>query len=128
MKHPVSLRRHARALTVLAVIAGGAALAGCTIDPPGPSPILSRLPPDQAAAVSNTQPLTPEERARYDAIDRQVMFEQDQSIAAEAAAQAWSRYYSPSPPVTFSAGFSRGGWGRGWGTGMGVGFGPYWGW
>jgi hypothetical protein len=128
MKHPLSLIHHARTLAVLVMVSGSAALAGCSIDPPGPSPILSRLPPDQAEAVSTGQPLTPEERARYDAIDRQVMVEQDQSMAAQAAAQAWSRYYSPSPPVTFSGGFSTGGWGRGWGTGVGIGFGPYWGW
>jgi hypothetical protein len=120
MKHTLSL--------ILAVIAGSAALSGCSIDPTGPAPILSRLPPDQAEAVSHTQTLTPEERARYDAIEQQVMFEQDQTMAADAAAQAWSRYYSRSPPVRFSAGFSSGGWGRGWGTGVGVGFGPYWGW
>ncbi|WP_233802096.1 hypothetical protein [Paraburkholderia sp. HP33-1] len=121
MKHKLSL--------VLAVAAGSAALAGCSIDPPGPAPILSRLPPDQAEAVSHAQTLTPEERARYDAIEQQVMFEQDQTMAADAAAQAWQRYYSRSPPVRFSAGFGTGGWGRGgWGTGIGVGFGPYWGW
>ena len=120
MKHTLSL--------ILAVVMGSAALTGCSIDPPGPAPILSRLPPDQAEAVSHAQTLTPEERARYDAIEQQVMFEQDQTMAAEAAAQAWSRYYSRSPPVRFSAGFSSGGWGRGWGTGIGVGFGPYWGW
>ncbi|RZF28301.1 hypothetical protein EVC45_18460 [Paraburkholderia sp. UYCP14C] len=121
MKHMLSL--------ILAVVAGSAALAGCSIDPPGPAPILSRLPPDQAEAISHTQTLTPEERARYDAIEQQVMFEQDQTMAADAAAQAWSRYYSRSPPVRFSVGVSSGGWGRsGWGTGVGVGFGPSWGW
>ncbi|OLL30579.1 hypothetical protein BTH42_16680 [Burkholderia sp. SRS-W-2-2016] len=128
MKHSLSLLRPLRALAVLAIVAGGTALAGCTIDPPGPSPILSRLPPDQAEAVSHGQPLTPEDRARYDAIDRQVLFEQDQTMAADAAARAWSRQYSAPPPVMFTGGFSTGGWGRGWGTGIGVGFGPYWGW
>ncbi|MEM5293307.1 hypothetical protein VSR82_03030 [Burkholderia sp. JPY481] len=120
MKHTLSL--------ILAVLTGCAALTACSIDPPGPAPILSRLPPDQAEAISHTQTLTPEERARYDAIEQQVMFEQNQAIATDAAAQAWSRYYSRSPPVRFSLGFSSGGWGRGWGTGVGVGFGPYWGW
>jgi hypothetical protein len=97
------------------------------MNPAGPSQILSRLPPDQTGGAPNAPaPLTPEERARYDAIDRQVLFEQDQAIAAENAAQAWSRYYSP--PVTVFGGYSSGGWGRGWGTGIGVGFGPSWGW
>lgn len=125
MTRPASRRRNVRAFVLLTIVAGGAALSGCTIDPPGQSPILSRLPADQAAA--NTAPaLTPEERARYDAIDRQVLFEQDQAVAAESAAQAWSRYYSP--PVRVFGSYSTGGWGRGWGTGIGVGFGPNWGW
>ncbi|HEY2020154.1 hypothetical protein [Paraburkholderia sp.] len=128
MKPFPSLIRDANMLAALAALLGSAALPGCSIDPPGPSPILSRLPADQTAPASTTPPLTPDERANYDAIDRQVMFEQDQSMAAQAAAQAWPRYYSPSSPATFSAGFSTGGWGRGWGTGVGVGFGPRWGW
>jgi hypothetical protein len=122
-----SLTRYTRLFAVLAVVAASAALAGCAIDPPGSSPILSRLPDDQSgAATTAPPPLTPEELARYAAIDRQVMFEQDQAIAAENAAQAWSRYYSP--PVRVFGGYSSGGWGRGWGTGIGVGFGPNWGW
>ncbi|MGF6568833.1 hypothetical protein ABH945_000909 [Paraburkholderia sp. GAS333] len=120
--------RHKRFFSILVVVAGTAALAGCAIDPPGPSPILSRLPADQTDTVNTTTapPLTQQERARYDAIDRQVLFEQDQAIAAENAAQAWSRYYSP--PVNVWGGYSSGGWGRGWGSGIGVGFGPNWGW
>ena len=126
MNHPASLIRDARTLAVLAVVVGAAALTGCAMNPTGPSTILSRLPDDQSGAVNTIAPLTPEERARYDAIDRRVLFEQDQAIAAENAAQAWSRYYSP--PVSVFGGYSSGGWGRGWGTGIGVGFGPNWGW
>ena len=136
MSRPVSSTRHAlsrrrvRLFSVLlTVVAASAALGGCQIDPPGPSPILSRLPADQPGTVDTTNAppqLTPEELARYDAIDRQVLFEQDQAIAAENAAQAWSRYYSP--PVSVWGGYSSGGWGRGWGSGIGVGFGPNWGW
>jgi hypothetical protein len=122
-----SLIRYTRLFAVLAVVVGSAALAGCAIDTPGSSPILSRLPDDQpGSAMAAPPPLSPEELARYAAIDRQVMFEQDQAIAAENAAQAWSRYYSP--PVSVFGGYSSGGWGRGWGTGIGVGFGPNWGW
>jgi hypothetical protein len=128
MTHCTSLIRYMRLFAVMAVVAGCTALTGCEINPPGPSPILSRLPADQSGTgtINTAPPLTPEERARYAAIDRQVMFEQDQAIAAENAAQAWSRYYSP--PVTVFGGYSSGGWGRGWGTGVGVGFGPNWGW
>ena len=46
-------------------------------------------------------------------------------MAAEAAAQAWSRAYTP--PVTVFGGYSSGGWGSGWGTGIGYGY-PGWGW
>jgi hypothetical protein len=76
--------------------------------------------------ASTAQPLTPEERARYDAIDRQVMAEQNQAIAADNAAQAYARYYSP--PVNVYGGYYGGGWGHGWGTGVGFGYSPYWGW
>lgn len=126
MNHPASLLplvRRARTAAVLAVIVGSGALAGCVMDPPGPSPIYSRLPADQSGTA---QPLTPEERQRYDAIDQQVMVEQNQAIAAENAAQAWSRYYTP--PVNMYGSYYGGGWGHGWGTGVGIGYGPYWGW
>jgi outer membrane murein-binding lipoprotein Lpp len=121
-----SLKHCMRTFAVLAAIAGGAALTGCVMDPPGPSPIYSRLPADQSGMASTAQPLTPEERARYDAIDRQVMAEQNQAIAADNAAQAYARYYSP--PVNVYGGYYGGGWGHGWGTGVGFGYSPYWGW
>ncbi|HEX7936140.1 MAG TPA: hypothetical protein VF573_24145 [Paraburkholderia sp.] len=126
MSTPTSLRRPARMFAVLAALAGITALTGCMMDPPGPSPIYSRLPADQSGMSSAAQPLTPAERQRYDAIDQQVMAEQNQAIAAENAAQAWSRYYSP--PVTVYGSYYGGGWGHGWGTGVGVGYRPYWGW
>ncbi|WP_042337182.1 hypothetical protein [Paraburkholderia ferrariae] len=113
------------AVAVLATLSAGIALtSGCTLEPPGPSPIYSRLPTDQSGVSTGAQPLTPEERARYDAIDRQVMADQDRAIAAEAAAEAWSRYYAP--PVTVYGSYYSGGWGHGWGTG--IGYGPGWGW
>ncbi|MBP0593140.1 hypothetical protein J8I87_26180 [Paraburkholderia sp. LEh10] len=116
----------ARRSAVLALVTGAAALSGCMMDPPGPSPIYSRLPADQSGIAATAQPLTPEERARYDAIDRQVMAEQDQAMANEAAAQAWSRYYAP--PVSVYGSYYSGGWGHGWGTGIGYGYAPGWGW
>lgn len=129
MNHPASLMpmlRHARTAAVLAIVVGSGMLAGCMMDPPGPSPIYSRLPADQSGTAGTAQPLTPAERQRYDAIDQQVMAEQNQAIAAENAAQAWSRYYTP--PVSVYGSYYGGGWGHGWGTGIGVGYGPYWGW
>jgi len=117
--------RHARTAATLSMLGAAGLLAGCVMDPPGPSPIYSRLPADQAGTA--THPLTPEERARYDAIEQQVLAEQDQAMATEAAAQAWSRYYSP--PVSVYGSYYGGGWGHGWGTGVGVGVGyPGWGW
>ena len=126
MSLPILLQRLARSIFVLTALAASAALTGCMMDPPGPSPIYSRLPANHAAVTGTAQPLTPEERQRYDAIDQQVMAEQNQAIAAENAAQAWSRYYTP--PVTVSGSYYSGGWGHGWGTGVGIGYGPYWGW
>jgi hypothetical protein len=123
---PIPLLRRAGTVAVLAVLAGSGALAGCVMDPPGPSPIYSRLPADQSGMAATAQPLTPEERQRYDAIDHQVMAEQNQAMAAENAAQAWSRYYAP--PVSVYGSYYGGGWGHGWGTGVGIGYGPYWGW
>ncbi|RDJ98997.1 hypothetical protein [Paraburkholderia lacunae] len=127
MNIPISLmsdlKHYARTLAMLSFIAGSTALTGCMMDPPGPSPIYSRLPADQSGMA---RPLTPEERQRYEAIDRQVLAEQNQAIAAENAAQAWSRYYAP--PVSMYGSYYGGGWGRGWGTGVGVSYGPYWGW
>src|SRR5882757_5568917 len=101
MNYPTSLiplLRRARTVAVLAVLAGSGAVAGCVMDPPGPSPIYSRLPADQSGMAATARPLTPEERERYDAIDRQVLSDQNQAIAAENAAQAYSRYYSPPKP------------------------------
>ncbi|WP_322030055.1 hypothetical protein [Paraburkholderia sp. J76] len=117
-----------RASGLLVLAALGAAIgmtSGCTLDPPGPSPIYSRLPATQSGLPAAAPVLTPDEQARYDAIDHQVLAEQDNAMAAEAAAQAWSRAYAP--PVTVYGSYYSGGWGRGWGTGIGYGY-PGWGW
>lgn len=117
-----------RVRALLALTTLGAAIAstsGCMMDPPGPSPIYSRLPPAQSGLPVTAPVLTPDEKARYDAIDRQVLAEQDNAMAAEAAAQAWSHAYAP--PVTVYGSYYSGGWGHGWGTGIGYGY-PGWGW
>jgi hypothetical protein len=126
VKNPAPLRHTLRSAAALSLLAGSAMLAGCTMDPPGPSPIYSRLPADQSGLPNGTRPLTEEERQRYDAIDKQVMSEQNQAIAADAAAQAWARFYTP--PVTVYGGYYGGGWGPGWGGGVGYGYAPGWGW
>ncbi len=112
-------------LATAALAAGVMLVSGCTLDPPGPSPIYSRLPANQADALQTAPVLTPEERARYDAIDRQALSESDQAATAAAAAQAWSRAYAP--PVSVYGSYYSGGWGSGWGTGIGYGY-PGWGW
>ncbi|ACC70619.1 hypothetical protein PPMP20_06705 [Paraburkholderia phymatum] len=123
---PALLHCAHRLARTLAFAAGVSALSGCMMDPPGPSPIYSRLPADQSGIAATAQPLTPEERARYDEIDRQVMAEQNQAMAADAAAQAYSRY--AAPPVSVFGSYSSGGWGHGWSTGVGYGYAPGWGW
>jgi hypothetical protein len=125
------LPRAARSAFTLTLVAGSLAMAGCTLDPPGPSPIYSRLPPDQSGVATTAHPLTEAQRKQYDAIDKQVMADQSQQMAWDAAAQAWSRYYAQ--PVTVYGGYGGyygGGWGPGWTTGVGVGYGygPMWGW
>ncbi len=112
-----SYRRTAPLVATLAVTF---ALAGCAVEPP--STLLSRLPDGQPGAAGPAHPLTPDERKRFDAIDQQVLDEQNQAIAADAAARAWS-YYAP-PPVTYYGGY----YGRGgWGSGIGYSY-PGWWW
>jgi hypothetical protein len=113
--------RTTAALVTLGVLA--ALTSGCVMAPPGPSPVYSRLPADQSGIPMVAKPLTPEERARYDAIDRQVLADQARAMADEAAAQEWARYYSP--PVTVYGSYYSGGWNNGWGVGYGY---PGWGW
>ena len=114
--------------TVIALLGSAIVLGGCVLEPPGPS-LISRLPADQSGVPATAPSLTPEQRERYDAIDRQVLAEQDLAMAREAAAQAWARAYSP--PVTLYGGYFGGwrgpGWG-GWGWGGGPGWGMGWGW
>jgi hypothetical protein len=88
---------------------------GCMMDPPGPSPIYSRLP---SAQTQSAQPMTKEEQDRYNQIDRQALADQQQAMAVDAAAQAASQYYRA--PVSLYGGYSTGGWGgSGWGIGTG---------
>lgn len=118
--------RRAKAICAMAALGAGVVLmSGCTLDPPGPSPIYSRLPANQTDALQSAPVLTPDERARYDAIDRQALTESDRAATAEAAALTWSRAYAP--PISVYGGYSSGGWGNGWGTGIGYGY-PGWGW
>jgi hypothetical protein len=110
----------------LTAIAGAAALCGCTPDPRIPGPILSRLPPGQPGAAPATPTLSEQERQRYDAIDKQVMQEQNQAMAAQAWARDYAPYYTPyyypTAPVVF------GGYYGGWNSGVGVGYGAPPGW
>ena len=124
-----SLSRHrtlARPATLGLFVGGAIALGGCALEPHGPTPI-SRLPADRSGLATGARPLTPEERARYDAIDRQALADQDRAIARERSAQALARAYAP--PVTLYGGYFGGGWGGpSWSVGFGnAGWGPAWG-
>jgi hypothetical protein len=107
----------------LAACAAGAALmAGCAMDPPGPSPIYSRLP-DNAPVQQQT--LTAQQQMeRYNAIDKQALAESQKAAQMGNDAKMMSNYYTPAPaPVSVYGGYSSGGWGGpAWGTGVG------WGW
>lgn len=112
-----------RIAPLAALLAGTFALAGCTVAPS--TTLLSRLPDNQSGAAGQTHTLTPAERQRYDAIDKQVLREQNQAIAADEAARAWA-YYQP-PPVTYYGGYYGGGWRPGWNAGFSYGY-PGWWW
>lgn len=104
------------------------ALSGCVVAPP-PGPILSRLAPGQPGAAESAHPLSPEEQKRYAEIDKQVIREQNEAIAADA----WVRYYAPTyyaAPVTFGGYYGGyGGWNSGWGMSYySPGYYPGWWW
>lgn len=114
-----SIRRPPLASAALAAVLA-ATLAGCAVAPP--STVLSRLPDGQpGAATAQARPLTPAEKQRYDAIDKQVLREQNEVMSAEAAARA--AYYAPAPVAVYGGYY--GGWNSGWGYGYGY---PGWGW
>jgi hypothetical protein len=113
-------------VAALSALAGATVLCGCTLDPQVPAPILSRLAPGQAGAAPAPQ-LSAAEKQRYDAIDKQVMEEQNQAMAADA----WARYYGPyyATPYYYPAPVVYGGYSSGWSTGIGFGYGsPGWWW
>ena len=136
-RHTHGKRNRLAHATVAALLGSAIALGGCALEPPGPS-LISRLPADQSGVPATASPLTPEQRERYAAIDRQVLAEQDLAMEREAVEQAWARAYPP--PVTayggyfggwrgsgWGVGFGNPGWG-GWGWGGGPGWGMGWGW
>lgn len=92
------------------------ALSGCVVAPPPPpsGAILSRLASGQPGAAESAHPLSAEEQKRYADIDKQVIREQNEAIAADAWARSYAPYYY-SPPVTFGSYY--GGWNSGWGVG-----------
>ncbi|WP_250451833.1 hypothetical protein [Caballeronia sp. ATUFL_M2_KS44] len=101
-------------------VAAGLLVAGCVMDPPGPSPIYSRLP---STSTNVQQTLTPEQQMeRYNQIDKQALAESQQAATVGNNAKMMSGYYTP--PVSVYGGYSSGGWGGPyWGTGIGFGTG-----
>lgn len=120
--HATARRRRTPAGTaVLAAMIAGAAvsLGGCmTTYPPTPRTVLSQLPEQRNAAAPT---LSPEEKKRYDEIDKRVLREQDEAMRAEAAARAWP-YYSYAPVY---GSYYSGGWGHGWSAGGAWGYPAY---
>lgn len=119
--HPLSSFACARAgrgsMRVAACAAALAALSGCVVAPP-PGPVLSRLAPGQPGAADSARPLSDAEKKRYDAIDKQVLREQNDAMSARAWARYYAPYYAPyyyPAPVTFGTYY--GGWNSGWGVG-----------
>ena len=125
MSHARTARRKLARTMTATVVGGALALGGCALEPQGPTPI-ARLPASQSGVVSAAHPLTPDERARYEAINRQVLAEQNQAIARDAAADALAR--AATPPVTVYGGYFGGWGGPAWSVGFGnPGWGPGWG-
>ncbi|PMS33959.1 hypothetical protein B0G57_118116 [Trinickia symbiotica] len=111
------------AVAIIGALVVSAALAGCVVAPPS-GQVLSRLPPDQGGASPSARPLTDAEKKRYDEIDKQVLSEQNEAMAADA----WARYYAPyyAPPVVYGG---YGGYYGGWGAGYySPGYYPGWWW
>ncbi len=107
-----------------ACVAGAALVAGCAMDPPGPSPMIySRLPD---TPMPPQQTLTQQQMERYNAIDKQALAESQKAAQMGNDAKMMSNYYTP--PVSVYGGYSSGGWGGGpyWGSGVGFGTGYWW--
>ncbi len=96
---------------VIGALIAAAALSGCVVAPPS-GQVLSRLPPDRSGAPSSVRPLTNAEKKRYDEIDKQVLSEQNEAMAADTWARYYARYYAP--PVVYGG---YGGYYNGWGAG-----------
>lgn len=115
--------------TRLALLAASLLAAACASPLPrdlNGSPPTARLAPDAVP----TKPLTEEERKKLDALNKQVLRDQEAAIARNQQAQAWTRSYRyayPYYPSSWSLYY--GGWGRSrWGGGVSIGSPGYWGW
>lgn len=119
MKPLINVLSNRRLSLLAGALIGASMLGGCMMDPPGPSPVYSRLP---SAQTQPAQPLSKDEQERYNQIDAQALADQQHAMAADAAAQAWSQYYRPPVSVYGSYYGGGGGWGHGWGSGVGIGY------
>ncbi len=98
------------------------------------SPPTYRLAPDAATGATGATgvtgasdaALTPQQKQRLDALNQQVLREQEAAIAQERQAEALARYYyAPAPAWSVYYG----GWSGGrWGGSVGFGAPGYWGW
>ncbi|TWG88350.1 hypothetical protein L602_001300001070 [Cupriavidus gilardii J11] len=92
------------------------------------SPPTARLAPNAAPAA----PMSDEERKKLDALNRQVLRDQEAAIARDQQARAWSRAYTYSYPYyaypsSFSFFYGSGRHGSRWGSGISYGWPGYWG-
>jgi hypothetical protein len=120
---------------IAACLAVAVLAAGCAPYQEAPPVMSSRLPPGAPGAAGAPGQLSPQEKQRYDALNAQILRDQDAAALAAQQARAYSYYATPyygpayygpayySPPVTIYGGYSSGGWRHsGWGVG------GAWGW
>ncbi|ODV42285.1 hypothetical protein AWV79_28430 [Cupriavidus sp. UYMMa02A] len=120
------LRCHAcRSFPLSACLAGATLLAGgCAAPVPrdvNGSPATARLAPDATPAT----PLSPEQRQQLDALNQQILRDQEAAIHQQQAYEAAYRAYA-YPTTSWNLFY--GGWGGGhWGGGVGISSPGYWG-
>lgn len=118
-------RRGLRRLPAMAMASAALLATGCAELPRdmSGSPPTTRLVPNAIPPA----PISPEEKKKLDALNQQVLREQDAAIARQQQAEAFARSAAYAYPYT-NWNLYYGGWGGGrWGGGVSYGS-PGWGW
>lgn len=118
--------RFPRSLPVLPALLAAALLAGgCAAPVPrdiNGTPATARLAPDAASSA----PLSVEQMQQLDALNQQILHDQEAAIGRQQAAEAAYRAAYAYPNTSWSLFY--GGWGGGhWGGGVGISSPGYWG-